>query len=79
MGTGGVAPGWHDWLMTTELEDLRIQLETISEQLGDRIITLLRDALESGAEGRPPAEKVLTRARSAVDKATHLLASLEAD
>lgn len=63
--------------MTTEHQDLRIQLETISEQLGDRIITLLRDAFESGAEGRPPSEKVLTRARSAVDKATHLLASLE--
>ena len=38
---------------------------------------LLGDAFESGAEGRPPSEKVLTRARSAVDKATHLLASLE--
>lgn len=64
-------------VMTTETEDLRTQLTTISEQLGDRIITLLRDALEAGVQGRPPQEKVLTRARNAVDKAVHLLASLD--
>lgn len=54
-------------------DDLRIQLETISEQLGDRIMVLLRDALEAGAPGRPPTEKLLSRARAAVDKAAGLL------
>lgn len=63
--------------MSNEYEDLRSQLTTISEQLGDRIITLLRDALEAGMQGRPPQEKVLTRARNAVDKALHLLESLD--
>lgn len=64
-------------VMSNEYEDLRTQLTTISEQLGDRIITMLRDALEAGMQGRPPQEKVLTRARNAVDKALHLLERLE--
>lgn len=77
MGDEVVTGPWHDCPMTSEYEDLRIQLETISEQLGDRIITLLREAIESGAQGRPPSEKTLTHARSAIDKAAHLLAGLE--
>ena len=63
--------------MTTEYQDLRIELENIAEQLGDRIIDALRVALESGAERRPPEEKVLSRARTAAEKAAHLLATLE--
>ncbi len=54
-------------------DDLRAQLETISEQLGDRIMVVLREALETGAPGRPTEEKLLSRARSAVDKAAGLL------
>lgn len=65
--------------MTSDHEDLRIQLESISEQIGDRIFTMLREAVADGAAARPPAEKVLSRARSAVDKAAHLLATLEGD
>jgi hypothetical protein len=65
--------------MMSDHEDLRIQLESISEQIGDRIFTMLREAVAAGADGRPPAEKVLSRARSAVDKAAHLLATLEED
>lgn len=65
--------------MTSEHEDLRIQLESISEQIGDRTFTMLREAVAAGASGRPPEEKVLSRARSAVDKAAHLLAGLEGD
>lgn len=65
--------------MTTDHEDLRIQLESISEQLEDRIFTMLREASEAGETQRPPSEKVLTRARSAVDKAVHLLERLESD
>ncbi len=63
--------------MTTEYQDLRIQLENVAEQLGDRIIDALRVALEGGAERRPPEEKVLSRARTAAEKAARLLATLE--
>lgn len=59
-------------------DDIKARLEDVSEQLGDRIMVLLREALESGAPGRPPEEKVLTRARSAVDRAVGLLDQLDA-
>ena len=36
-------------------------------------MTALREAIEEGAEKRPDTEKRITRARSAVEKAIHLL------
>lgn len=64
--------------MASEYHDLRVQLDTIAEQLGDRVIDVLREAIEAGAERRPPEEKVVSRARAAVEKASRLLAELEA-
>lgn len=66
-----------DGVMSGDYDDLLAQLEDISEKLGDRIMTLLREALESGADGRPAEEKLLSRARSAVDKAAALLGRVE--
>lgn len=63
--------------MTAAHDDIRQELENISERLGDRIMTLLRDAIEAGASGRPPEERQLTRARTAVDRAVNLLRKLE--
>lgn len=65
--------------MTDAYEDIRQELENISERLGDRVMTLLRDAIEAGASGRPPEERQLTRARTAVDKAVNILRHLEED
>ena len=57
------------------LDDVVARLESISELLGDRVVSLLRDAVESGTGQRPPEEKVISQARRAVDKAIHLLSA----
>ena len=54
-------------------EDLRERLAGIAEELADRAMLALREAIESGATGRPDEERRLTRARTAVEKAMHLL------
>ncbi|MBS1849287.1 MAG: hypothetical protein JST73_13525 [Actinobacteria bacterium] len=59
--------------MNERHEDLRLQLEDISDQLGDRIMAVLREAIEAGAKGRPAEERLLSRARAAVDKAATLV------
>ena len=56
-----------------DLSDLVERLQAIEEELADRAIAVLRDALEGGASGRPDAERRITRARSAVAKAIGLL------
>ncbi len=63
--------------MNSDDVDLRAELESISERIGDRIMTVLREAMEQGATVRPPEEKLLTRARAAVDKAAALLGRLD--
>ncbi|HET8930734.1 MAG TPA: hypothetical protein VFN21_08765 [Acidimicrobiales bacterium] len=65
--------------MNDTYEELRAQLETISERLGDRSIEVLREAIEAGASGRPTEDKLLSRARSAVDKAVGLLGQISED
>lgn len=54
-------------------DDLRDRLTDIAEELADRAIGVLRDTLESGGSKRPAEERRLTRARTAVEKAIHLL------
>lgn len=59
--------------MSERIDDIRQRLESISEELGDVAIDLLRQAIDDGATSRPPEEKVLNQARRAVDKAARLL------
>lgn len=59
--------------MSTELDDVRERLESISDQLADLAMDRLRRALDDGATGRPADERRITRARRAVDKAVELL------
>ena len=54
-------------------EDIIARLEQIGDELGERSIALLREAVESGAGQRPAEEKVLSQARRAIDKAISLL------
>lgn len=61
--------------MTDDVHEIRVQLENITEQLADLAMAVLRDAVEAGADKRPAAEKTLTRARRAVEKAVHILDS----
>jgi len=56
-----------------DVDDIRARLESIAEELGDAALGVLRDAVEAGADKRPELERRLTRARSAVEKAVHLL------
>ncbi len=65
--------------MTNDLAEIRTQLQNISERLDDHIMDVLRSAVEDGATKRPPEEKILTRARAAVDKAVGLLDHVDDD
>jgi hypothetical protein len=56
-----------------DLDDVRSRLEGIAEELADMALTVLRDAVDQGADKRPDLEKRLTRARTAVEKAVNLL------
>jgi hypothetical protein len=56
-------------------DDIVLQLEAISERLGDMSMGLLRDAIESG-QPRPAEDRTLMQARRAVDKAADLLRRL---
>ena len=63
--------------MAGELDDLRRRLEDISSELGDLALDRLRAALDE-AEGDPAAqERILSRARRAVDKACILLRQVD--
>ena len=55
-----------------DVEDIRIRLETIAEELADLALDALREAMESGAT-KSESERKLTRARTAVTKAARLL------
>ena len=55
-----------------DVEDIRIRLETIAEELADLALDALREAVESGAT-KSEVERKLTRARTAVHKAARLL------
>lgn len=68
---------WHDAGMSGEYDDVRALLNDASEILGDRILTLLSDAVREGASSRPPQERVLTRARRSIDKAIMLLDGID--
>lgn len=49
------------------------QLRNISETLGDRALTVLKEAHALGESKRPEIERTLTQARRAIDKAIGLL------
>lgn len=54
-------------------DDLIAQLESVSEILADRALDVLREASAGGATSRPEAERQLTQARRAVEKAVAIL------
>ncbi len=55
------------------LEELKTELESISERLQDLSIDILREAVDRGETTRPPIDKTLAAARRAVDKAVRTL------
>ena len=60
----------------TRYQDLAERLRGIAEELDDASFELLHDAVASGATKRPQADKTLTQARRAIDKAATLLDTL---
>lgn len=52
-----------------EIEEIKQQLEHISEMLNDAAMRMLSEAIENGSHHRPDAEKKVSQARRAVDKA----------
>ena len=59
--------------MAGEIDDIRTRLEGIAEELADLAIARLRDSIDNGGTELPVDEKLITRARRAVEKAAHLL------
>jgi hypothetical protein len=59
-----------------DLEGLRARLEGIAEELADAAMDALRQALEEGAVGRPEAERRITQARRAVERAVAALGAV---
>lgn len=59
--------------MAGEFDDIRIRLETISEELADLAIDRLLASIDAGGTELPVDEKRLTRARRAVEKAVAIL------
>lgn len=59
--------------MSDRVNDIRTELENLSEQLAELAVDVLREAVDEGATTRPPLEKQLTQARRAVEKAVRAL------
>lgn len=61
--------------MDEDLEDIRLRLDAISDELASIGISVLQAALDAdgGDAKRPELEKRLSRARRAVDKAVAII------
>ena len=57
--------------------ELAADLDAIGATLDELSFDLLQEAVAAGATKRPDADKVLTQARRAVEKAARLLESLD--
>lgn len=57
--------------------DLAADLDNIGSTLDELSFDVLQEAVAAGATKRPDADKVLTQARRAVEKAARLLESLD--
>jgi hypothetical protein len=61
----------------TRYAELAERLEAIGAELDELSFDLLQQAVAEGAGQRPAADKTLTQARRAVEKAAHLLRGLD--
>ena len=56
-----------------DLDDIIERLCSASEDIADRALSVLSEASRAGETKRPDAERALTQARRAVEKAINLL------
>jgi len=61
--------------VSPEVEELVQRLDQINEDLADLAMRRLRDSIDAGGDQLPVDEKLITRARRAVEKAAGLLRS----
>ncbi|MGB3733402.1 MAG: hypothetical protein WA964_00495 [Ilumatobacter sp.] len=61
----------------SDLDGLAEQLANIAEQLDEMAFDQLREAVAAGAMERPTTDKRLMQARRAIEKAAHLLRSMD--
>ena len=61
----------------SDLDGLADQLTDIAEQLDEMAFDQLREAVADGAVERPQTDKRLMQARRAIEKAAHLLRSMD--
>jgi hypothetical protein len=59
--------------MAGEFEDIRDRLRVIEEELAELAIQRLRDSIDAGGTELPVDQKIITRARRAIEKAINLL------
>lgn len=59
--------------MENRIADIQARLASITEELTDVSVDLLRSAVEAGETKRPLLDKKLSQARRAVEKAARLL------
>lgn len=57
----------------SSIDELSTQLQSISEELSDKALEVLKQAHRTGESKRPDSERTLTQARRAVEKAINLL------
>ncbi|MFA5775427.1 MAG: hypothetical protein WC864_08625 [Ilumatobacteraceae bacterium] len=57
----------------SSIDDLVTQLKSISDDLADKALDVLKQAHRAGESKRPEMERNLTQARRAVEKALNLL------
>jgi len=61
--------------MSPDIEELVNRLDQLSEDLADLALRRLRDSIDAGGNELPVDEKLITRSRRAVEKASNLLRS----
>lgn len=62
--------------MSTDVSGIIDRLRQVSEDLGDKALAVLTDAVTSGATTRPSEERTITQAKRSVEKAIALLERL---
>jgi hypothetical protein len=63
----------------SSIHELTIQLQSISEELSDQALEVLKQAHRAGESKRPDSERTLTQARRAIEKAINLLGRMSSN
>jgi hypothetical protein len=63
--------------MSTEMEEIRTQIDVLIEKVADLAMQDLRETIDAGEEKSSTKEKQLIRVRRSLEKASHLLSDLE--